>query len=187
MFHGQHEMSDLTSCRLFAVTFTAVMGPNDRTTVFCIHIKRCCFSDDSRKVKNKIFSLLRMLIMGIKIFRKLIHHFSIWWAHHTPWQSEALLYPLTAIVTMADHGQQTSNMVFHVWPWSNNQWPCLTMVQHSMIMVDHGQCDAHGWSWSLTMVDDGIWWTAMVVHGRPSNTMNIGLWACTALLWNFAN
>ena len=48
MFYGQHETSDLASSRGFVVTFTAVLGPNDRTTFFSIHIiasiiqVRCC-------------------------------------------------------------------------------------------------------------------------------------------------
>ena len=54
MFHGQHELSDSTSCRGFVVTFSAVLGPNGRTEVFSIHIKACCFSDDSREVARLI-------------------------------------------------------------------------------------------------------------------------------------
>ena len=62
---------------------------------------------------------------------------------------------------MVDHGQQTSTMVFHGWPWFINQlplsaisdhgWPCLTMVQHSVTTVDLGQPWSVWWPWSFTI------------------------------------
>ena len=67
------------------------------------------------------------------------------------------------LMAMVAYSQQTSTMVCHGWPWSNNQWPWLTMFDHGPAFSDHG------WPW--TMVDDGIWWTTMVVHFQPSNTM----------------
>ena len=60
------------------------------------------------------------------------------------------------------------SLVFHGWPWSINQWPWLTMSDHGPTFSDHGD---RGQLWSLTMVDDGIWWVTMVVHSQPSNTM----------------
>ncbi len=122
------------------------------------------FTDNNRHiVPIRSMSSLRMLFMSPKIFRKLIHHFLIWWAHHTPWQSEALLYPWT---TMVDHGQQTSTipwltivhqsmtMAHHVWPWSNIQWPRLTRVNRGQLMtiVDHGH-----WPWWMVVFDGWPW------------------------------
>ena len=72
---------------------------------------------------------------------------------------------------MVDHGPTVSN---HGWPWSNNQRPWLTMIWESVTMDNHGQFNDHGQPWSLTMIDDGIWWMTMVVHGWPSSTMKNG-------------